>query len=135
MHYYNIVKRFLTTSFNSLNPTILFNTFLVVNSFSNVKNFCSTFRLGNPRKDLQRVSDAIVLIFSCNWSKWLLNFENVVETPFQFSHYNVNCEKLKIACFYVKHLFQWGASETDDLLGKPMISFLSLRTSGCCLWE
>ena len=36
--------------------------------------------LGNPSKDRQRFVEAIVLI---DWSKTLLNFTNVVQTPFE----------------------------------------------------
>ena len=40
--------------------------------------------LGNPSKDRQRFVDAIVLIYDSDWSKGLSNFENIVNTPFEF---------------------------------------------------
>ena len=41
--------------------------------------------LGNPSKDRQRFVDSIVLISTPDWLKELSSFENVVETPFEYS--------------------------------------------------
>ena len=41
--------------------------------------------LGNPSKDRQRFVDADVLISAPDWSVKLPNFENLLETPFEFS--------------------------------------------------
>ena len=40
--------------------------------------------LGNPSKDRQRFVDADVLISAPDWSVKLPNFENLLETPFEF---------------------------------------------------
>ena len=42
------------------------------------------YSLGNPGKDRQRFVDAIALISALDWSERLSNFENVVQTPFEF---------------------------------------------------
>ena len=42
------------------------------------------YSLGNPRKDRQRFVDGIILISTPDWLKGLSNFENVVETPFEY---------------------------------------------------
>ena len=42
------------------------------------------YSLGNPDKGRQRFVDATVSIYGSNWLKRLSNFENVVETPFEF---------------------------------------------------
>ena len=44
----------------------------------------SQFSLGNPSKDRQQFVDAIVLFYGSDWLKRLSNFENIVETPFEF---------------------------------------------------
>ena len=51
-------------------------------------NFHNSVRcLGYPSKDCQRFVDvdAIVLIPAPSWSKWLSNFEDGVEKPFESS--------------------------------------------------
>ena len=45
----------------------------------------SYISLGNPSEDRQRFVDAVVLISAPDWSVKLSNFENLLDTPFEFS--------------------------------------------------
>ena len=42
------------------------------------------YSLGNPSEDRQRFVDAVVLISAPDWSVKLSNFENLLDTPFEF---------------------------------------------------
>ena len=42
------------------------------------------FSLENPSEDRQRFVDAVVLISAPDWSVKLSNFENLLDTPFEF---------------------------------------------------
>ena len=44
----------------------------------------AVYILGNSGKDRQRFVDAVVLISAPDWSVKLSNFENLLETPFEF---------------------------------------------------
>ena len=44
----------------------------------------SKLSLGNPNKDRQRFVDAVVSVSAPDWSVKLSNFENLLETPFEF---------------------------------------------------
>ena len=46
--------------------------------------YLTQFSLGNPSEDRQRFVDAFVLISAPDWSVKLSNFENLLDTPFEF---------------------------------------------------
>ena len=52
------------------------------------------YSLGNPSKDRQRFVDSIILISTPDWLKGLSNFENVVETPFEYGLRTSNNSRL-----------------------------------------
>ena len=52
--------------------------------FQGVSGKFGQISLGNPSEDRQRFVDAVVLISAPDWSVKLSNFENLLDTPFEF---------------------------------------------------
>ena len=81
--------------------------------------------LENPSKDRQRFVDAVVLISAADWSKALLNFENIVQTPFLRTSNDARfCQTVGPHCIISAYLRDYEltlSTQTnfDTLISKP----------------